>query len=235
MLQRRDGNTFLNGPRGLIMGINRPGLPYWKAKGVREWRENEHDPATARPHIMLLLCTGTEAKEGELIFAELGSIAQTMQRRLAQKEFVETSLFPVLAISLFGPRHGRILQARFTPSGVLKIRASTIHNFVKRDDAPFSLYLRYLACEPKDGVEYEFFDEEEDKSTQTAVKQALSPEALVPSSEGALAPSSGAQRAPSSDVRRARSTKIRSAPSPTSDKENRPPEADSPSTNDSEA
>lgn len=216
MLQRRDGN---------IIGKRKECESGGKTSRIRR-------PPVV--HITLLLCIGTEAKEGELLFAELGSITHTIQRRLSQEEFVETSLFPVLTISPFGPRHERILQARFTPSGVLKSRASTIHNFEKGDDAPFSLYVRYLACEPKDGLEYEFFDE--DKSTQTAVKQAPSPEAqLAPSSEGALAPSSGARRDPSSDARRARSIKIRSAPSPTSDKENRPPEADSPSTNDSEA
>lgn len=44
---------------------------------------------------MLVLCIGDKAKDGELLFAELGSIVQTMQRRLGQEEFEKTSLFPV--------------------------------------------------------------------------------------------------------------------------------------------
>lgn len=88
---------------------------------------------------MLVICTGAKAKEDELLFAELGPIVQTIQCRFAQKEFENTSLFPVLAISLFDPPHGRLLQARFTPSGNLKVRAAPIHNFTTEDSVPFDL------------------------------------------------------------------------------------------------
>ena len=44
---------------------------------------------------MLVICTGAEAKEDELLFGELGPIAQTIQNRFNQKEFEKTSLFPV--------------------------------------------------------------------------------------------------------------------------------------------
>jgi hypothetical protein len=88
----------------------------------------------------------------------------------------------VLVISLFGPRHGRLLQARFTKSGILKVRASAIHSFEKRDNALSDLYLRYLACEPKGGEEFEFYsDEDEDTSTQVAARQAPTPIAHRPS------------------------------------------------------
>lgn len=67
-----------------------------------------------------------------------------------------------MAISLFGPRHGRLLQAKFNKSGVLKIRASPIYSFRYKAEAPFDLFLRYQACKPRHGVEYEFYSDEED-------------------------------------------------------------------------
>jgi hypothetical protein len=72
----------------------------------------------------------------------------------------------VLAISFFGPRHGRLIQANFTKSGILKVRVSPIYSFVRKAEAPFDLFLRYYACDPQDGPEYEFYSDEEDASTQ---------------------------------------------------------------------
>lgn len=68
----------------------------------------------------------------------------------------------MLAISFFGPRHGRLLQANFTKSGILKVRVSPIYSFVHQAEAPFDLFLRYYACDPQDGPEYEFYSDEED-------------------------------------------------------------------------
>lgn len=62
---------------------------------MREWQRDYDDAETICPHLMAILCIGSEAKEGELLFAELGAIAQGMQRRLDQEEFKKTSLFPV--------------------------------------------------------------------------------------------------------------------------------------------
>lgn len=44
---------------------------------------------------MLVVCTGEEAKDGELLFGELGPIVRTIQNRLSQKKFEKTSLFPI--------------------------------------------------------------------------------------------------------------------------------------------
>jgi hypothetical protein len=52
-------------------------------------------------------------------------------------------------ISLFGPRHGRILQAVYRRSGHMELRITRIYNFTKTDDAPFDLFLRYLASYPR--------------------------------------------------------------------------------------
>lgn len=79
---------------GLFYGLRR-GVPEWNTKAVCEWQDDCDDPETISPHIMLVICTGAEAKDGELIFGELAPIAQAIQNRLDQKEFVKTSLFPV--------------------------------------------------------------------------------------------------------------------------------------------
>ena len=74
----------------------------------------------------------------------------------------------MLVASFFGPRHGRLLQAKFNKSGALQVRASKIYGFRHRDEAPTDLFLRYYACKPRDGEEFEFHsdNEEEDAPTQ---------------------------------------------------------------------
>ena len=56
--------------------------------------------------MMLVICTGAEAKDDEMLHGELGPIAQTIQNRLDQMEFEKTSLLPVtiLWISMGRPR-----------------------------------------------------------------------------------------------------------------------------------
>ncbi|KAJ9265503.1 hypothetical protein DTO212C5_6696 [Paecilomyces variotii] len=158
--QIKHDNSFLDGGKGLLLGL-REGrdIPRWGCKAEREWQEDYEDPRTIRPHIMLIICTGAEAKDNELLFGELGPIAQAIRNRLRQKEFEKTSLFPVLAVSLFGPRYGRLLQANFNNSSILEVRSSPIYSFLRKDSAPFELFLRYYACEPLDGPEYEFSDD----------------------------------------------------------------------------
>ncbi|RWQ91989.1 hypothetical protein C8Q69DRAFT_448072 [Paecilomyces variotii] len=170
--QIKHDNSFLDGGKGLLLGL-REGrdIPRWGCKAEREWQEDYEDPRTIRPHIMLIICTGAEAKDNELLFGELGPIAQAIRNRLRQKEFEKTSLFPVLAVSLFGPRHGRLLQANFNNSSILEVRSSPIYSFIRKDSAPFELFLRYYACEPLDGPEYEFSD---DTQTHQTIKPTCS-------------------------------------------------------------
>ncbi|RLL95212.1 hypothetical protein CFD26_104550 [Aspergillus turcosus] len=132
-------DSFHDGPQGMLYGLRighlKPSdLPRWNAESICQWRDDLEDPKTTRAHIKLVTCTGAEAKEDELLHGELGPIANAIQCRLAQPEFEQTSLFPVLVISLFGPRHGRLLQAKFDNSGTLNIRSSPIYNFVDNDE-----------------------------------------------------------------------------------------------------
>ncbi|KAJ5834659.1 hypothetical protein N7447_000685 [Penicillium robsamsonii] len=59
------------------------------------------------------------------------------------------------------PRHGRLVQAKFNKSGVLMVRAAPIYSFVRNNQGPWNLFLRYHAREPRDGPKIEFGDDEE--------------------------------------------------------------------------
>lgn len=104
LIHLRHDNTFLNGLMDMTAGDG-PKHPCWSTERTREWRADCEDPETTRPHVMLVICTGVEAKESELLFAELGPIAQAIQCRFAQKEFENTSLFPVRPICSISSCH----------------------------------------------------------------------------------------------------------------------------------
>lgn len=107
----------------------------------------------------------------------------------------------------------------------MKIRTSPIHNFIKEHGAPFDLYLRYLACKPRDGLEFEFF-QDENQTTEADVQLGASSDAQP----GALP---GTQLFPSPNARRVPPAKYEEGASVASDKENRPPANDNPSNEDS--
>ncbi|KAJ5562130.1 hypothetical protein N7461_000891 [Penicillium sp. DV-2018c] len=109
---------------------------------------------TTRPHIKLVTLIGAEAKESELLHGEIGPIANAIQCRVNQPEFENTPIFPVLMLSLFGPRHGRILQAKLDDSGILNVWSSPIYNFMHSDEN-LKLFVRYNNCKPRDGRELE--------------------------------------------------------------------------------
>ena len=114
----------------------------------------------------------------------------------------------MLIVSLFGPRHGRLVQAKFNKSGVLKVRASPIYSFVRKDEAPWNLFLRYHACEPRDGPNIEFGDDEEE-SVSPQAPEYVSP--VTRSSKATDAPAQGPKHTPNL---------------PEFEKENAPPQED---------
>lgn len=52
-------------------------------------------------------------------------------------------------ISLFGPRHGRVLQAVYRHTGNMELRTTRVQDLTKMDEAPIDLFLRYLASYPR--------------------------------------------------------------------------------------
>ncbi|KAI2767910.1 hypothetical protein DTO012A8_6897 [Penicillium roqueforti] len=148
-------DSFEDGPQGMLHGLHighsKPlDLSRWRAVSYRQWQEDPEDPDTIRPHVMLMICTGAVAKSNNLLHGEIGPIVNTIQCRLLQEEFKQTSSFPVLVISLFGPRQGRMLYARFNIDGTLIVRASDIFDFKKKNQEGFDLFMRYYNCEPED-------------------------------------------------------------------------------------
>jgi hypothetical protein len=94
--QIRDGNPFSDIPWGLLGGYFLTNqIPSWNVRTDYEWQDDYRNPETICPHMMLVMYTGAVAIEGELLFCELGCIAQVIRNRLQQKEFEKTSLFPV--------------------------------------------------------------------------------------------------------------------------------------------
>lgn len=71
------------------------------------------------------------------------------------------------------PRHGRLIQAQYNKFGILKVRASPIYSFVKRDEAPWNLFLlRYHASVPYDGADVEFGDDQVESEYVTSETQS---------------------------------------------------------------
>ncbi|CAG8896903.1 unnamed protein product [Penicillium egyptiacum] len=138
---------------GVTIGHSTPQtLPMWHTDSTCQWLDE--NLKTTRPHIKLVTLTGAEAKENELLHGELGSISNAIYCRLNQPEFETTSIFPVLMLSLFGPRHGRLLQAKFHNSGTLNVQSSPIYNFVDSNEK-MKLFVRYNNCKPRDSKESE--------------------------------------------------------------------------------
>lgn len=52
----------------------------------------------------------------------------------------------------------------------MKIRASPIYSFVRKAEAPWTLFLRYYANDPRNGPEVEFGDDEEEGAPTQAPK-----------------------------------------------------------------
>ncbi|KAJ5543216.1 hypothetical protein N7461_009219 [Penicillium sp. DV-2018c] len=140
----KDEDSFCDTPPDMMLGIT---LGHSTPKSLPHQK-------TTRPHIKLVTLTSAKAKESELLHGEIGSIANAIQCRVHQPEFRNASIFPVLMLSFFGPRHGRILQAKLDNSGTLKVWSSPIYNFVDSDEK-MKLFVRYNNCKPRDGREFE--------------------------------------------------------------------------------
>lgn len=91
---------------------------------------------------------------------------------------------------------GRLVQAKSNKSGVWKVRASPIYSFVRKDEAPWNLFLRYHACEPRDGLKIEFGDDEEESVSPQAPKHALN----LPEFEKENAPPKEDETPPAEDL-----------------------------------
>ncbi|KAJ5124053.1 uncharacterized protein N7515_007878 [Penicillium bovifimosum] len=150
-------DSFHDGPQGMLYGLpdghSKPlDLSRWRTAQMRQWQEDPENPDTIRPHVMLMTCTGAVAESDNLLHGEIGPIVNAIQCRLFQDEFKQTSSFPVLVISLFGPRQGRILSARFDIDGTLVVQALYIFDFKQKNQEGFDLFMRYYYSEPRDAT-----------------------------------------------------------------------------------
>ncbi|CAG8127253.1 unnamed protein product [Penicillium salamii] len=200
-------NSFPDGPQwmmyeySLTVGHANPlDLPRWRSIH-RQWQDID-DPGTIRPHIMFTMfitCTGSEAMPNELLYGEIGPIANAIQCRLSQEELgknfnyrgkdllaparraprpfevhvysvsrpiagergaLSRTIYPRQSdlwdhpisqrVSLFGPRQGHVLHARFDIDATLDVQASEIFDFEKNNQCGFDFWLRCYNCEPED-------------------------------------------------------------------------------------
>ncbi|KAJ5602132.1 hypothetical protein N7510_011666 [Penicillium lagena] len=131
--------------KGLIHGLYH-GFQIGILRLCASGREDEEDPATTYPHLMLVMCSVAEATDDELLFGEVGPIMQAIQNRISLTEIEKTSLF----------RIWHLPHAKFNMSGILKVRASPIYSFRYKMEVSFKLFLKYYACDPRYGPDYKF-------------------------------------------------------------------------------
>ncbi|KAK2773654.1 hypothetical protein FQN53_004001 [Emmonsiellopsis sp. PD_33] len=169
------GNDHPFNPRsGLINGPYSPtGMPDWKTNGLYEYIA---DPASGKvdphfPHLMLITLHGANGKNDRLLVGELANAVQAIFNRMEQDEFRDTTLFPVLVISLFGPQHGRLIVAHFECSGILHVHYTDCFSFMTNAEAKdqLDLFLRYMVSKPLGGPEREFFRTPKPTFTSTEV------------------------------------------------------------------
>ncbi|KAJ5144050.1 uncharacterized protein N7515_002837 [Penicillium bovifimosum] len=80
---------FLFSPSGKCRGVD---TPAWSHQLVQEWWDGE---ILAGPSVRFVLCTDGIAEENSLLISELGAIAQVIEYRRTQPEFLTAMLFPV--------------------------------------------------------------------------------------------------------------------------------------------
>ncbi|OQD70511.1 hypothetical protein PENDEC_c023G00917 [Penicillium decumbens] len=88
------------------------GVPRGERASFTEWIKPGKDK-TPGPHLRIATINYGLLYEDRLLVSELSAIAQVLEKRVHQPQLQETIYFPVLLISLFGPRNGRIVQAHY--------------------------------------------------------------------------------------------------------------------------
>lgn len=109
---------------------------------------DKRDCAIYQPHIGLITLHDDNDKYGSLLLGELAAVAQALHDRLSRNRFKRTSLIPVLMISLFGPQHGRILQAHYGESGTFNVQMTRCFDFTTKNDDNIDLSLSFIISGP---------------------------------------------------------------------------------------
>lgn len=114
---------------------------------LAEWIQRDETP---KPHVRLVTINPAVPDHDHLLVSELSAIAQVLDKRVHQPGLLETSRFPVLLISLFGPRNGRIIQALYdAEKDTLALVASEPLSLMEADPPALDLILRFMASKPQ--------------------------------------------------------------------------------------
>ncbi|KAJ6178283.1 hypothetical protein N7519_008744 [Penicillium mononematosum] len=147
-----DGGLLFPTP-GRYIGQDYPG---WRFRSLQEWWTNVD--MLAGPSTQIVIFTDGIGKEDRLLLSELGAIVQVIAFRRTRPVFSHYHIFPVLMLSFFGPRHGRILQACYdSRSQQLEIQISPIFSFLRKNDESFDIFLRFMASYPPETLDNSIF------------------------------------------------------------------------------
>ncbi|CAI7666336.1 unnamed protein product [Penicillium viridicatum] len=155
-----DYEEFTGGNGGLLFST--PGryigqdFPGWNFRSLQQWwiKDSQDADVLIGPSMHIVISTGGIGKEDRLLLSELGAIVQVIAFSRNQPELKRCFIFPVLMLSFFGPRHGRILQACYdSRSQQLELRISSIFSFLKKNDESFDLFFRFMASYPPETMD----------------------------------------------------------------------------------
>ena len=77
-------------------------------------------------------------------------------------------------LSVFGPRHGRVLQACYDRySSRLELRISPIFSFLEKNNESFDLFLRFMASSPPETLDLDLSELSLDLSELSLGSQAI--------------------------------------------------------------
>ncbi|CAG8339639.1 unnamed protein product [Penicillium salamii] len=141
---------FLFSGHGTKVGTT---FPSWQVWSIQGWREK--NPAGAGyqigPSIRMIISTEAIGPCDRILLNEIGAIAECIAFRRRQQEFPPYPIIPILLLSLFGRRNGRIIQARYdVHSTKTELLISPLLSFWRKEDPSFEIFLRFMAsCPPE--------------------------------------------------------------------------------------
>ncbi|CAG8427865.1 unnamed protein product [Penicillium salamii] len=141
---------FLFSGHGTKVGTT---FPSWQVWSIQVWRERNLAGADFQigPSVRMIISTEAIGRCDRILLNELGAIAECIAFRRRQQDFPPYPIVPVLLLSLFGRRNGRIIQARYdVHSGKTVLLVSPLLSFWRKEDPSFEIFLRFMAsCPPE--------------------------------------------------------------------------------------
>ncbi|CAG7951537.1 unnamed protein product [Penicillium olsonii] len=125
----------------------------WQVWSMQVWREKNLAGVNFEtgPSVRMIISTEAIGPCDRIFLHELGAIAECISFRRRQQTSATYPIVPVLLLSFFGRRNGRIIQACYDmKTGKIELLISPILSFLNKDDTDFDIFLRFMAsCPPE--------------------------------------------------------------------------------------